>query len=872
MESKLAKITTGYHTFVENQVLTAEQLNEFVTYLDDQSRLSKVFLHGVGIVCGFSVNRHHAVENGSLDSNSDSTVEIGQGVGVTTDGDLLQLMQTSPLIEDSILYTHYKKFTDELAEYDPFRADDEVIDMWELFTESGDNRVKLNNLKLEDKIVLLYLESYEDGGNLCTSIDCDNQGIKQVQKLRVLLVNEKGAKQIVKSDPVFIWHNVAGLYTQLPEIKLPRINLLNVNSQSALRQRFLESFSQTIITNLKNGFEAIFELFGLPDISTKIAELLKLNLNKINSIVDFQYRYDLLADLIDTYNEIKKLLLHINVECSPAIDSFPKHLLLGRLDETEAYKTFRHRVYKSPLSASEQFNRNKIRSLVARTNVLLTNYQVGLNESEQAIRITPSQLNGELGSRAIPFYYELNAGFLKAWSFEKTSNLKQNYNLSYTINKLENVPEVQNPLKFSTDEFNFFRIEGHLGLDAEECENQINSLIHANGLDCNCQILPLDDADNPFAQFVKKHPQVEHRGGVVKGGTFLLVAEQNMVVADLFLPYRVQEESAKHDCCSLMECTYPWISSLKYLNNLARSTKGTQSRNKLMPKEYVLQVLEYRINGQDLLGSRGTLIRIPLQQIFFRRIHAITEALNTRFDKGVVFDFNESQKRFVITRAKEDSFVIRLRDITLSYQNPIYTYSNKGMFRNNLVFRADAMRCRDLKKYNPTFYEALQDKIAPVNKDDDYGKFNDKWAKWNLLKERIVTHPEIVRLKLTRMITSESQLPSEIKGRLRTLKADFQGVSETQLQFKLDGDWVNGDWVNSTILDYYKANKKNTHDDLVLFVQLRKFLHSETGVTKLSIYVTNQPYDNVFDELIESYTGFADIYFGTPSGENAIDL
>ncbi|MDX8339930.1 hypothetical protein SLH46_12090 [Draconibacterium sp. IB214405] len=868
MDSKLAKITSGYHTFVENQVLTAEQLNEFVTYLDDQSRLSKVFLHGVGIVCGFSVQLTE--ENDSLDSN-DSSIEIGQGVGVTTDGDLLQLKDKSQLIEGVVPYTHYKKFTDEPGEYDPFRKDGEVIDMWELFTESGDNRVKLSNLKLEDKIVLLYLESYEDKGNLCTSIDCDNQGHKQVQKLKVLLVNEKGAEHIVKSDPVFIWHNVAELYTQLPEVKLPRISLLSVNSQSAFRQRFLEAFSQTVITNLKEAYDAIFELFGLDSVSSKIDDLLKLNLSIINSLVDFQYRYDLLADLIDTYNEIKKLLLHINVECSPAIDSFPKHLMLGRLQETEAYKTFRHRIYKSPLSATEQFNRNKIKSLVLRTQQLLIRYQLDLTESVQAIRITPSQLNGELGCRAIPYYYDLNAGFLESWSFEKTTNLKQNYNLSYTIDKLENVPEVQSPLKFSTDEFDFFRIEGHLGLDAEESENQIYSLIQANGLDFTCRVLPLDDSDNPFAQFVKKHPQVEHRGGVVKGGTFLLVAEENKVVADLFLPYRVIEDAVQRDCCSLMECTYPWISSLKYLNNLARSTKGTQSRNKVMPKEYVLQVVEYRINGQNLISGTTT-IRIPLQQIFFRRIHAITEALNTRFDKGVVFNFNESQKRFVITRAKEDSFVIRLRDITLSYRNPIYTYSNKGMFRNNLVFRADAMRCRDLKKYNPEFYEALQDKIAPVNKDDDYGKFNDKWAKWNLLKERIVTHPEIQRLKLTRMITRASQLPAEIQRVLRTLKADFQGVTETQLQFKLDGDWVTGDWVSSAMLDYYKANKKNTHDDLVLFVQLRKFLHSETGVTKLSIYLTNEQYTDDYDEVIVRYTAFADIYFGTPSGENTIDL
>ncbi|MCY1718974.1 hypothetical protein OU798_01385 [Prolixibacteraceae bacterium Z1-6] len=881
MTSKLSKITSGYHTFIDNQVLTADQLNEFVTYLDDQSRLAKVFLHGAGVVCGFSVKLNEQPGN-------DSSIEIEQGVGITTDGDLLQLKEpvppekyldlnepvplfkTAQLVEDKVVYTHYKKFTDEIVGYDAFKKNSGVIDLWEIFPEPGDNAVKLNNLKLDDKVVLLYLESYANNGNLCTSIDCDNQGIEQVRKLRVLLTTENGAKQIIKNDPVFLWHNIAEKYTQLPEIKLPRVTLLNVANIGSLRNSFLSAISQTVLSKLKVGYNTIMEHFGQPSVSAKIDQLLKFNSNESASLVDFQYRYDLLADLIDTYNEIKKLLLHINVECSPAIESFPKHLMLGRLQETEAYKTYRHRMYKSPLSATEQKNRNKVLSLISRTQHLLSDYKFSLTESIQAIRITPSQLNGELGCRAIPCYYEITSGLLHSWSFEKTGNLKQDYNLSYNVDNLADVPEVQEPLNFATDEFNFLRIEGHLGLDAIECRDQISSLIRTHGLNLICRVIHLDNDEDSLSGFIKKHTQLEHRAGVTKGGTFVLVAQENKVVADLFLPYRVVE-SSQQECCSLMECSYPWISSLKYLNNLARSTKGTQSRNKVMPENYLLQVVEYRINGQNLINGTTT-ISIPLKQIFFRRIHAITEALNTRFDKGVVFDFNESQKRFVITRAKEDSFVLRLRDITLNYRNPVYTYSNKGMFRNNLIFRADAMRCRDLKKYNPAFYEALQDKIAPMNKDDDYGKFKDKWAKWNLLKERIVTHPEIQRLKLTRMIVRSGQLPSEILAQVRSLKADFQTMVETQLQFKLDGDWVTGDWVNSAMLDYYRAHKKDTHDDLVLFIKLRKFLHSETGITKLSIYITNQAYDADFDELIEKYNSFADIYFGAPSGENAISL
>jgi hypothetical protein len=56
MTAKLTEITTQYHTFVDNQVLTKDQLNEFISYFEDQDRMSRVFLTGTGIICGFHLN------------------------------------------------------------------------------------------------------------------------------------------------------------------------------------------------------------------------------------------------------------------------------------------------------------------------------------------------------------------------------------------------------------------------------------------------------------------------------------------------------------------------------------------------------------------------------------------------------------------------------------------------------------------------------------------------------------------------------------------------------------------------------------------------------------------------------------------------
>ncbi|MBQ0721905.1 MAG: hypothetical protein KBT89_17100, partial [Gammaproteobacteria bacterium] len=431
--------------------------------------------------------------------------------------------------------------------------------------------------------------------------------------------------------------------------------LNNVTSIATLRNNFLIAIAPTVLTKLKQGFNTIFGIFGIPSIATNINGQLLFTQAEFSELTDFQYRYDLLSDLIETYNEIKELLLQINIECIPNVSSFPKHLLLGKVVEENMYKTYRHRIYKSPLSQHETFNRNKVESLIQRVRKLLQRYAVQQGQAVQKIKITPSKIvDSPLGEKAIPYYYQVNNSFLNSWSFEKTANLKQKYNLCYYVQNLAADPEIRQPLLYNSDDSDFLRIEGHLGLNAKESRDNISADIQKYGLDFDLKVLELDSKKNSFSDFVKAHPSLVHRGGVSKGGTFIIVADDKIAVADFYLSYKITEEK-EQDCCSLMECSYPWISSLKYLNNLARSLRGTQSKIKLMPQNYMLQIVEYKINGQALIDS-PIRVSIPLQDIFKRRIHAVTEALNKRFSKGVVFDFNESQKRFLIIRAKEDRY------------------------------------------------------------------------------------------------------------------------------------------------------------------------------------------------------------------------
>ncbi len=892
MSRRLLEITPQYSSFVDDQVLTSAKLNEFMEYFDEQDRLTRVCLTGVGIACGFRVEY----------TPGETEIIVHQGCGITTDGDLLKLQNDIPVsgeteevvsgesfknineMVDSINFTHSKIFTDDKVLYQPFQDGGAVITLHELVSDEDaledEDAAELTLAVLENKVVVLYLECYEKDADLCTTTNCDNQGQPNIQNVKVLFIDKDDVENVVNSnDSIFNKHNIYEAILGLPRTAVQRVILKgdggsnnNISTYTKLAEEY-----KTKITNAKNVLNAAYGDFFLGfseilDIPNGVSNTI---LNQIDDLDNFtnneriQYRYALTKNVSDTFNEIADLLLKLKAECCPDINAFPKHLLLGCLESDKEYPELRHSFYHAPVNNDYNNIARKVKSLLSRVQFMLDNFN--LNNAE-GIEITPSLSCGPLGKKAIPVYFDVDDLLLKAWDFEKTENFKQQYNLSFHKTLLASGSWVQNPLNFELDCTDLYRIEGHFGENSNQAKTTIEGIKNDRGLDFDCLIFDINQDSQEFTAFIKEHPSIAHKSGVYNGGTFIILTQAETVVADFCLSYKVKSKGEEQGCCSLMECTFPWISSLKYLNNLARSLNGTQSTNTIMPQFYQLDIVEYRINGVRLINNT-TRISIPLRNILLRRMHAITDALNGRFGAGVVFDFNESQKRFVITRAKDDTFVLRLRDSTLG-ANPTYTYSNTGMYRNNLVFRPDAMRCRDLKGLNVAFYEKLHSEIAPINKDDDYGTYDDKWAKWYKLRDNLISNTDIKNEGLTRMITSPSELPDEIASIISDMKTEFSNAAgpDVDLNFQLDGDWVNGVWVNDFMLTHHRNNRQNTHDNIVLFVNLRKFLHNETGVTKLSVYITGTNYSDVFEEPIAAFKTVADFYFGSPSGEKAIKI
>jgi len=535
MNTKLDNVTTQYRKFNVNQVLTEGQLNEFIDYFEDQDRLSRTLLSGVGVACGFksiyidesvsteTIKQIFKVENVDLKDYLD-TIAITKGTGVTTDGDLMTLRRRAlkivpgsdkKVIETVIdfeanAYKYYRSY-EGAQDYPNFTVDKQPIKLLEIITQQDYDLLKDQGMnvdsfkpvkdieKLNEKIVILYLESYSNEESPCQDADCDNAGSEQVANLRVILADQKEIEYLIDSsdakDTLYQLRNIyEDLYDDLQSIEAKRV-ILNpgISTASQLKSKFIDAINA--VSELSGGFTSIAKVFnvslnlGNQSLKDKLDALLYTSSSGVD---DYQYRYDLLKDLIDTYNEIRSLLLHLHAECCPSISSFPKHLLLGPLGaklELGDNTLFRHGFYHSPITTGDDENYERI-IMLANRFVKKVN---GFRYFSGPVKITPSYLNVRLGDKAIPYYYNVEQSLLSKWNYEKTKTDRETYNLSYHTTSLAGEDFIQNPLNYNIDDHDFYRIEGHLGLPFETAVQNINDLKAKYGLAFDVSVLLLNN-------------------------------------------------------------------------------------------------------------------------------------------------------------------------------------------------------------------------------------------------------------------------------------------------------------------------------------------------------------------------------------------
>ncbi len=435
--------------FKPDMVLTHTQLNTLFGYLMLNDAHTRTDLVGVGVVCGLVPQK-----------NRDS-IKISRGCGVTTQGDLIRF-------PDLRIYTHFAPYV--LANHVPYAPFQAIngLELWEVFEEPPQSNpsVKfLSEMPMDDKVVMLYLESTHKAADRCSGVDCDNQGDRWQNTLRVFLVKTKDAERLIQKDHL---QAAAACYV-LPRLRSRRVRIDDRDYDSSLKgfQKLIEIMVEELIEALKKSFDAVSEI--LKPLYKDTAPVggwqkeLTSKAAKYSKSASIQYVYDWLRDIYDAYEEFRTATCCWLSMCIPREEWFPKHLLLGELNKARCHFTYRHYFLRSPAVLDCKDSREKAKFLHQRIGHLIAHFQV---PAEADIRITPSVLGiHPLGERAMPFYYTPEMRLF--WNYEKKRKCHTEDLLSYHLP--ESPPKyVSLPFRYDLGKWEFFRIEGLIGKDIGE--------------------------------------------------------------------------------------------------------------------------------------------------------------------------------------------------------------------------------------------------------------------------------------------------------------------------------------------------------------------------------------------------------------------
>lgn len=480
-----------YPIFEANQVLSNSNLNQVFAYLDEQERLTRANLIGIGIVCGLEITLE---VTGTVPA-----IHLSKGCGVTSEGYLIVEPQDVVLVS-------YRNYTlpDDLA-YPQFKdhsaPDKPQYPLWELFPAGVPDTTPLETPAnfLSDKAVLLFYELKKEGLRTCSPNECTDKGAEVTATVRRLLIKQADLNKIIAEANALPTNSTTAdlekvLLAQLnlPDLRLPRYDVPNTDpvTTNEILAAFLAVFPKNKMAQTTgNAFTAAYQAFKpvllktypndpFSDFAKKFG-FLDTAPEGTDQVRFLQYYYDLFDDFLKAYDEFCRKGAELLCVCCPSQGLFPRHLILGHLSSGSEAKPdiFRHSFLASPAIAGkacikelQQLFQRLVEMTVQFThNPPLPKPSNG-SETDEQIRLTPSTLGSVPQSdKAIPYYF-LQDGtppLYHLWNYEKTLQYKASQNLSYRSDEYTPAaPDfVTNALSYDLEPYNFLRIEGHLGKD-----------------------------------------------------------------------------------------------------------------------------------------------------------------------------------------------------------------------------------------------------------------------------------------------------------------------------------------------------------------------------------------------------------------------
>jgi hypothetical protein len=489
--------------FVADQLLTSSNLNELFGYLDEQNRLTRTNLIGIGIVCGLHVQVNP----------QKTAVSITRGCGVTSEGYLIAV--------NSNEYSQYKNYkVDTAKNYDNFYkivgAEKVPMDVWELKKPGVEaDLINIDAQFLKNKVILLFVELKEEENKNCDPNSCDDKGINVTVSFLPMAVDAEDAKLLLGATGKSFGANT---FVALPEMRMKRWNVPQTKpvTTADILTAYLQVLDKNFIDDTAGKLTAVYNLFGAlvaPGVATNPFAGLSAKFSFLynggistQQLIHMQYYYDLFSDLLQAYQEFRKAGTHVLSTCCPDSSLFPRHLLLGEAipSVSNGILPYRHYFIYSPLF-NQQDTLGELASLFRRLVLLTQDFFLpsiqGTNTREDDfLRITPSMLwDVPLSEKAIPYYYRANSGvqpLYLSWNYRKTVLNDASRNLSYHARQYNSADDfVRNPLSYDLEPYNFLRIEGIVGKPYVHVLSQVKSSIAKNRLPVDIIALSTDTAN-----------------------------------------------------------------------------------------------------------------------------------------------------------------------------------------------------------------------------------------------------------------------------------------------------------------------------------------------------------------------------------------
>lgn len=541
----MSQFQNYYPVFEGNQVLTSDQLNELVAYLDEQNRITRAKLIGMGIVCGLEVKPGTAVP---------LTIDITKGMGITSQGYLMALCDTT--------VNRYKPYTlPDGVNYAPFQNPQtkvQDVTLYEMVTPdyepvTGETLTPLSSPAgfLDDKVVLLFMEIGDTDLKSCLGMSCNERGKVREFVIRKLLVSKADMEGKIFPRTCQQTGLFPGKY-DLPEIIIRKVLFDHTKTNSKDYFNFSQNYINAIkgdqfVSNFATSSTGLYnKLFdALKQTYTDFAAILAPVYNGVNPFAAYphaswtsylngsssgprylgiQYFYDFIKDLILAYNEFRDSAFELMSECCMNMDCFPQHLMLGEAIpvESDQPSRYRHGFMLSPAFGNQNELLKKSIMLFNRMVLMVRKFRLDrINNPSitpvppstlgQPVLITPSkEKQGPLSQRSIPYYYNVEEadaelGTLEeSWNFEYIKKYlfsKGLQPLSYgnqSTNQLLDQGPVKTPLYYDTDQYNFMRVEGGIRQSYVAVKDEIKKLQNLFDVSFNVVTLrlagePLDD-------------------------------------------------------------------------------------------------------------------------------------------------------------------------------------------------------------------------------------------------------------------------------------------------------------------------------------------------------------------------------------------